>query len=88
MINSPIFAGAPISGLFAIFQDGTDYFRIKNIPDEAESREILGSVGLEVYGSVDSIKSSARSFSLASSDKRSLVFRIRNYLCIIIPTAV
>ncbi|MGB8936694.1 MAG: hypothetical protein WCC17_16495 [Candidatus Nitrosopolaris sp.] len=64
MINSPIFAGAAISGLFAIFQDGTDYFRIKNIPDEVESREILGSVGLEVYGSVDSIKSSARGFYL------------------------
>ncbi|MFZ0895893.1 MAG: hypothetical protein WAZ77_15470 [Candidatus Nitrosopolaris sp.] len=26
-----IFAGAAISGLFAIFHDGTDYFRIKNI---------------------------------------------------------
>ena len=69
----PIFAGAAISGLFAIFQDGTDYFRIKNIPDNAESREILRSVGLEVYDSVDSIKSSARSSSLVSSDKRSNV---------------
>ena len=30
----PIFAGAAISGLFAIFRDGDDnYFRIKNIPD-------------------------------------------------------
>ena len=57
----PIFAGAAISGLFAIFQDGTDYFRIKNIPDNAESREILRSIGLEVYDSVNSIKSSARS---------------------------
>ena len=67
-----IFAGAAISGLFAIFHDGTDYFRIKNIPDNAESREILRGLGLEVYDSVDSIKSSARS-SLASSDKRSNV---------------
>jgi hypothetical protein len=67
-----IFVGAAISGLFAIFHDGTDYFRIKNIPDNAESREILRSLGLEVYDSVDSIKSSARS-SLASSDKRSNV---------------
>ncbi|MGA8083661.1 MAG: hypothetical protein WB988_17550 [Candidatus Nitrosopolaris sp.] len=62
-----------IAGLFAILQDGTDYFRIKNIPDNAESREILRSVGLEVYDSVDSIKSSARSSSLASSDRRSNV---------------
>jgi hypothetical protein len=70
----PIFAGATISGLFAILLDsGTDYFRIKNIPDNAESREILRSVGLEVYDSVDSIKSSARSSSLASSDRRSNV---------------
>ncbi|MDQ6865484.1 MAG: hypothetical protein M3044_16870, partial [Thermoproteota archaeon] len=56
----------------AIFHDGTDYFRIKNIPDNAESREILRSLGLEVYDSVNSIKSSARS-SLASSGKRSNV---------------
>ena len=66
-----IFAGAAISGLFAIFHDGTDYFRIKNVPDNAKSREILRTLGLEVYDSVDSIKSSARSSSLASSDKRS-----------------
>ena len=67
-----IFAGAAISGLFAIFHDGTDYFRIKNIPDNSESREILRTLGLEVYDSVDSMKSSARS-SLASSDRRSNV---------------
>ena len=67
-----IFAGAAISGLFAIFHDGTDYFRIKNMLDNPESREILRTLGLEVYDSVDSIKSSARS-SLASSDKRSNV---------------
>ncbi len=68
-----IFAGAAISGLFAIFHDGTDYFRIKNIPDNAESREILRTLGLELYDSVDSIKSSARSSSLANSDNRSNV---------------
>jgi hypothetical protein len=66
-----IFAGAAISGLFAIFHDGTDYLRIKNIPDNGESRLILQNLGLEVYGSVESIKSSARNSSLASSDKRS-----------------
>ncbi len=60
VINSnPYLQVLAISGLFAIFHDGTDYFRIKNIPDNAESREILRSVGLEVYDSVDSIKSSA-----------------------------
>ena len=68
-----ISTGAPISGLFAIFHDGTDYFRIKNIPDNPESREALRTLGLEVYDSVDSIKSSAKSSSLASSDKRSNV---------------
>jgi len=68
----PIFVGAAISGLFAIFYDGTDYFRIKNISDNAESREVLRTLGLEVYDNVDSIKSSARS-SLACSDKRSNV---------------
>jgi hypothetical protein len=69
----PVFTGAAISGLFAIFYDGTDYFRIKNIPDNRESRQILQNLGLEFYGSVESIKSSARSSSIASSDKRSNV---------------
>ncbi len=68
-----IFAGAAISGLFAIFYDNTDYFRIKNIPDNSESRLILQNLGLEVYGSVESIKSNARNSSLATSDKRSNV---------------
>ena len=68
-----LFAGAAISGLFAIFNDGTNYFRIKNIPDNGESRVIWQNLGLEVYGSVESIKSSARKYSLASTDKRSNV---------------
>src|ERR671918_844978 len=34
----PLFAGAAISGLFAIFRDDSDYFRIKNIPDSEEAR--------------------------------------------------
>jgi hypothetical protein len=67
----PIFAGAAISGLFAIFYDGNDYFRVKNIPDNNESR-LMHDLGLELYNSVDSIKSTARS-SLAGSDTRSNV---------------
>ena len=65
----PIFAGAAISGLFAIFHDGSDYFRIKNISDNEEARQLLKSIGLEVYGTVPSIKQTARN-SLAKSDKR------------------
>jgi hypothetical protein len=68
----PIFAGAAISGLFAIFYDGDDYFRVKNIPDNNESRLMLRVLGLELYNTVDSIKSTARS-SLAGSDTRSNV---------------
>jgi hypothetical protein len=68
----PIFAGAAISILFAIFYDGADYFRVKNIPDNNESRLMLRDLGLELYNSVDSIKSTARS-SLAGSDTRSNV---------------
>jgi hypothetical protein len=68
----PVFAGAAISGLFAIFHDGSDFFRIKNIPDSEEARKLLKSIGLEVYGTVSSIKQTARS-SLAKSDKRSNV---------------
>jgi hypothetical protein len=42
-----IFAGAAISGLFAIFYDGTDFFRIKNISDSKEARELLEGIGLD-----------------------------------------
>src|SRR5918996_1084355 len=68
----PIFAGAAISGLFAIFYDGSDYFRIKNISDSKEARKLLKRIGLEVYGDVPSMKQTARN-SLAKSDKRSNV---------------
>ena len=68
----PIFAGAAVSGLFAIFHDGSDYFRIKNISDNEEARKLLKTIGLEVYGTVSSIKQTARN-SLAKSDKRSNV---------------
>ena len=36
----PVFAGAAISGLFAIFynKNDDDYFRVKNIPDSEEAR--------------------------------------------------
>jgi hypothetical protein len=70
--DKPIFAGAAISGLFAIFYDGEDFFRIKNIIDSEQARELLEGVGLKVYDSVTSIKQAARN-SLAKSDKRSNV---------------
>ena len=61
-----------VSGLFAIFYDYKDkgYFRIKNIPDTAEARQMLNSIGLDVDYDVDSVKTSALT-SLAKSDKRS-----------------
>lgn len=70
----PIFAGAAISGLFAIFYDtdGQDYFRIKNIPDTIEARRLLGILGLKINDTVSSMKMTARS-SLAHTDKRSNV---------------
>jgi hypothetical protein len=69
----PIFAGAAISGLFAIFHDGDYYFRIKNIPDNEESRQLLYDLGFEqIHGYVQSMKMTAMD-SLAKSDKRSNV---------------
>jgi hypothetical protein len=69
----PIFAGAAISGLFAIFYDGVDYFRIKNISDNEESRQLLYDMGFgQVYGDLESMKMTALG-SLAKSDKRSNV---------------
>jgi hypothetical protein len=68
----PVYAGAAISGLFAIFFDckDTDYFRIKDIPDTTEARQLLASIELNVDYDVDSIKANALT-SLAKSDKRS-----------------
>jgi len=69
----PVFAGAAISGLFAIFYDGDDYFRIKNIPDNETSRQLLNDAGFgNVYGTVWSMKMTARD-SLAKNDRRSNV---------------
>jgi hypothetical protein len=69
----PIFAGAAISGLFAIFHDGDNYFRIKNVPDNEESRQLLYDLGFkQVNGDVQSMKMTAMD-SLAKSDKRSNV---------------
>jgi hypothetical protein len=68
----PVFAGAAISGLFAIFYDGEDFFRIKNISESEEAHKLLEGVGLDIYDTVPSIKRAARN-SLAKSDKRSNV---------------
>lgn len=69
----PVFAEAAISGLFAIFYDGVDYFRIKNISDNEESRQLLYDLGFgQVYGDLESMKMTALG-SLAKSDKRSNV---------------
>jgi hypothetical protein len=70
----PIFAGAAISGLFAIFYDvdNLEYFRVKNIPDTDEVRNMFGTLGLKTNDSVSSMKVTART-SLAKSDKRSNV---------------
>jgi hypothetical protein len=70
----PIFAGAAISGLFAILHDSdNNYFRIKNIPDNKESRQLLYNLGFEqVNGDVQSMKMTGVN-SLAKSDKRSNV---------------
>jgi hypothetical protein len=69
----PIFAGAAISGLFAIFRDDDNYFRIKNVPDNEESRQLLYDLGFrQVNGDIQSMKITAMD-SLAKSDKRSNV---------------
>jgi hypothetical protein len=58
--------GAAISGLFAIFYDG-DYFRIKNIPDTDEARQIFAKLGLSFSESVQTVKRNAKE-SLAGND--------------------
>jgi hypothetical protein len=70
----PIFVGTAISGLFAIFLDSdNDYFRIKNIPDNKESKQLLYDLGFEqVNSDVQTMKMTAMD-SLARSDKRSNV---------------
>ena len=41
----PVMAGAAISGLFVIFQDN-EFFRVKNIPDTREARQLISELGL------------------------------------------
>jgi hypothetical protein len=67
----PVIAGAAISGLYAVFFDG-EYFRIKNIPDSHEAREIFEKLGLDIDDSVQSVKENAK-HSLAGSDRYSNV---------------
>lgn len=62
----PIIGGAAVSGLFAIFYDG-EYFRIKNIPDTNEARQIFDKLGLSISNSVQSVKQNTKQ-SLAGSD--------------------
>jgi hypothetical protein len=71
----PIFAAAAISGLFSVFYDckDGDYLRIKNIPDTAEAKELLKSIGLEVRYGVESVKAAAAESSLAKGCKWSNV---------------
>jgi hypothetical protein len=72
----PIFAGAAISGLFAIFynKEDDDYFRVKNILDSNEARQVLANTfNLRISDSTENIKTLAARSSLAQSDKRSNV---------------
>lgn len=65
----PIMAGAAISGLFVIVRD-SEFFRIKNIPDTAEYRQMINRLGLVLNDSVESVKTQAI-MSLAKNDNRS-----------------
>jgi len=67
----PVIAGAAISGLYAVFFDG-EYFRVKNIPDSHEAREIIEKIGLDIDDSVQSVKENAK-HSLAGNDRYSNV---------------
>jgi len=72
----PVFAGAAISGLFAIFynKNDDDYFRVKNIPDSEEARQIFDNAfGLKISDSTESMKAIAARSSLTQSGKRSNV---------------
>lgn len=58
--------GAAISGLYEILYDG-EYFRIKNIPDTNEARQISYNIGIDISGSVEAVKRNAKA-SLAGND--------------------
>ncbi len=68
----PIMAGAAISGLFAIFYDG-EYFRIKNIPDTSEARQIIDKLGLSITESVESVKENAKQSLAGNYDHSNIV---------------
>jgi hypothetical protein len=72
----PTFAAAAIFELFAVFYDYNDgdYLRIKNISDTAEAKELLKSIGLDMfYYDVESVKTAAAKSSLAKGCKWSNV---------------
>ncbi len=68
----PIIAGAAISGLFAIFYDG-EYFRIKNIPDTNEARQIFDKLGLSISDSVQSVKQNTKQSQAGSNTYSNIV---------------
>ena len=69
----PVMAGTAISGLFVIFQDN-EFFRVKNIPDTREARQLISKLGLVLNDTVEMVKTQARS-SLARSDRRSNIVK-------------
>jgi hypothetical protein len=55
-----VMTGAAISGLYVILKDD-EFFRIKDIPDTDEARQIITGLGLVLPDSVESVKLQARS---------------------------
>jgi hypothetical protein len=68
-----VMTGAAISGLYVILKDD-EFFRIKDIPDTDEARQIITGLGLVLPDSVESVKLQARS-SLAQVISALMLFK-------------
>jgi hypothetical protein len=68
-----VMTGAAISGSYVILKDD-EFFRIKDIPDTDEARQIITGLGLVLPDSVESVKLQARS-SLAQVISALMLFK-------------
>jgi hypothetical protein len=68
-----VMTGAALSGSYVILKDD-EFFRIKDIPDTDEARQIITGLGLVLPDSVESVKLQARS-SLAQVISALMLFK-------------
>lgn len=65
------FGDAAVKGLYALFRDREEWFRVKEVPDTKEARALLRKSGLTGLGSVEGARRAAKRNSVAERDDKS-----------------